>query len=227
MPEAAPSRRRRQGGVLFDLDGTFADTAPDMARALNRLLAAHGRAPLPFERVRPHVSHGGKAMVRIGFGLAPGDAGYDTLRRQFLDLYAEDLARDTAPFPGVPELVTELEGRAIPWGIVTNKPAWLTDPLMAAIGYGHRAACVVSGDTATRPKPHPDPVLHACALIDREPGDCWFVGDAERDVAAGRAAGCGTLVALFGYLEDGEDSTAWGADGAIGAPLELLPWLNP
>jgi phosphoglycolate phosphatase len=227
MPETAPGRRRRRGGVLFDLDGTFADTAPDMARALNRLLAAHGRAPLPFERVRPHVSHGGKAMVRIGFGLAPGDAGYDTLRRQFLDLYAEDLARDTAPFPGVPELVTELEGRAIPWGIVTNKPAWLTDPLMAAIGYGHRAACVVSGDTATRPKPHPDPVLHACALIDREPGDCWFVGDAERDVAAGRAAGCGTLVALFGYLEDGEDSTAWGADGAIGAPLELLPWLNP
>jgi N-acetyl-D-muramate 6-phosphate phosphatase len=227
MPEADSRRRRRGGGVLFDLDGTFADTAPDMARALNRLLAAHGRAPLPFERVRPHVSHGGRAMVRIGFGLAPEDAGYDTLRRQFLDLYAEDLARDTAPFPGVPELVTELDGRGIPWGIVTNKPAWLTDPLMAAIGYGQRAACVVSGDTATRPKPHPDPVLHACALIDREPGDCWFVGDAERDVAAGRAAGCGTLVALFGYLDDGEDPTAWGADGAIDTPLDLLPWLNP
>lgn len=213
--------------MLFDLDGTFADTAPDMARALNRLLAAHGRAPLPFERIRPHVSHGGRAMVRIGFGLTPGDAGFDALREQFLELYAADLARDTAPFPGVPELVSELEGRSIPWGIVTNKPAWLTDPLMAALGYAHRAACVVSGDTAARPKPHPEPVLHACALVAREPGDCWFVGDAERDVAAGRAAGCGTLVALFGYLGDGEDPAAWGADGAIAAPLDLLPWLTP
>jgi len=226
MPETGRNGRPRRDGVLFDLDGTFADTAPDMARALDRLLAAHGRAPLPFERVRPQVSHGSKAMIQLGFGLGPEDAGYEALRRQFLDLYAADLARATAPFPGILDLVTELERRDIPWGIVTNKPGWLTDPLLAALDLDRRAACVVSGDTAARPKPHPDPLLLGCERIGRSPADCWYLGDAERDVLAGRAAGTGTLVALFGYLGSGEDPATWGADGMIEAPLDLLGWLG-
>jgi phosphoglycolate phosphatase len=217
----------RGEAVLFDLDGTFADTAPDMAYALNLLLQSHDRPPLPFEDIRPHVSHGGKALVRIGFGLEPEDEGFDALRREFLDIYADNLIRETTLFPGMPELLDVLEARDLPWGIVTNKPAWLTDPLMEGLGLADRAACIVSGDTAARAKPHPEPLYHACRLIDTDPLGCWYLGDAERDIAAGRAAGMGTLVALFGYLGSDEDPTAWGADGMIRTPQDLLEWLHP
>lgn len=227
MPERRPGPGGRRGGVLFDLDGTFADTAPDMAYALNRLLAARGRRALPFATIRPHVSQGGKALVHLGFGLMPGDEGFDALRREFLDIYAANLVRETAPFPGVLDLLAALEGQGIPWGIVTNKPAWLTEPLLETLGVAPRAACIVSGDTAPRAKPHPDPLLHACRLIARQPADCWYAGDARQDVAAGRAAGTGTLVALFGYLGADEDPAGWGADGFIAQPLEILDWLGP
>jgi phosphoglycolate phosphatase len=215
------------GAVLFDLDGTFADTAPDMARALNLQLARHGRDPLPFEDIRPQVSNGARAMIRIGFGLGPGDAGYDALRREYLAVYADHLALETALFPGMTELIGVLEGRRIPWGIVTNKPSWLTDPLMAALGLAQRAACIVSGDTAARPKPHPDPILYACDLIGLPPRDCCYVGDAQRDVAAGLAAGTATLAALFGYIREGDDPGSWGAHGLIRNPLEILDWVAP
>jgi phosphoglycolate phosphatase len=227
MPESANARREPGAAVLFDLDGTFADTAPDMAYALNLLLEQHGRPQIPFHSIRPHVSHGGRALVRIGFELEPGDADYEPRRREFLDIYYDHLARETAPFPGIPELISILESREVAWGIVTNKPAWLTDPLMAALGMDRRAACIVSGDTVTRPKPHPDPVLHACDLLGREPGACWYVGDARRDIEAGRAAGTGTLAALFGYLGEGDDPASWGADGLVREPLEILNWLEP
>jgi phosphoglycolate phosphatase len=225
MPEVRLGGGPLPGAVLFDLDGTFADTAPDMAHALDLLLALHGRPSLPFATVRPHVSHGAKALVRLGFGLDAGDPGFDERRREYLDIYADNLARQTAPFPGIPDLIEALEASSVPWGIVTNKPAWLTDPLMAAMGLAERAACVVSGDTLPRAKPHPDPLLHACRRIGRDPAQCWYVGDAERDVAAGLAAGMGTLVALFGYLGD-EDPRTWGAHGLIAEPLEVLDWLG-
>jgi phosphoglycolate phosphatase len=213
--------------VLFDLDGTLADTAPDMARALNLQLARHGRPALPLETIRPHVSHGARAMMRIGFALEAGDADYAALRQEYLDIYGDNLALETAPFPGVPQLLESLEARCVHWGVVTNKPAWLTEPLMSALGLAARAACIVSGDTAARPKPHPDPVLHACALIGVRPRECWTVGDARRDIAAGRAAGTGTLAALFGYLGEDDDPASWGADGMIRTPLEVLEWLAP
>lgn len=218
----------RPGGsaVLFDLDGTLADTAPDMAYALNLLLERYDREPLPFAIIRPHVSHGSRAMVRIGFGLEPGDDGYARYWQEFLDIYAVHLARETTPFPGIPELLKALESRRTPWGVVTNKPAWLTDPLMAALGLDKRAACIVSGDTAARPKPHPDPILHACRYIGVTPQHCWYVGDAQRDIAAGLAAGTGTLAALFGYLADGDVPSSWGAHGLIREPLEVLDWLE-
>jgi N-acetyl-D-muramate 6-phosphate phosphatase len=222
MAEHTPARN---GAVLFDLDGTFADTAPDMAAALNRLLGVHNKPPLPFERVRPRVSHGGRAMVELGFGVGPDDPGYEDYRLAYLDIYAAGLVRETTPFPGMPDLVTQLEARGIPWGIVTNKPGWLTDPLMEGIGFHSRAACVISGDTTPTPKPHPAPLFHACELLGVEPSRCWYVGDAERDIQAGLAAGMGTLVALFGYLGPDDDPTTWGAHGLIEHPLDILSWL--
>jgi len=227
MTDLAPTLDQRSGAVLFDLDGTLADTAPDMAYALNLLLERHGYEPLPFPTIRPNVSHGSRAMVQIGFGLEPGDDEYVQCRQEFLDIYAVHLARETTPFPGIPELLDALESRGTPWGIVTNKPAWLTDPLIVALGLDSRAACIVSGDTATRPKPYPDPILHACRHIGVAPQDCWYVGDAQRDIAAGLAAGTGTLAALFGYLSDDDDPSAWGAHGLIREPLEVLDWLEP
>jgi len=217
----------RSGAVLLDLDGTFADTAPDLGHALNRLLAERGRPALPFPLIRPHASHGSQGLIRLGFGLGPGDEGYETLRLRYLEIYAANLTRATLPFPGMLDLVERLEERATPWGIVTNKPAWLTGPLMETLGLSERAACIVSGDTTAHAKPHPAPLLHACRLIGREPGDCWYVGDSERDVAAGLAAGTGTLVALFGYLGSEDNPTAWGADGMVREPLEILRWLGP
>jgi len=214
-----------QTAVLFDLDGTFADTAPDMAYALNAVLRARGHEPKPFEAIRPHVSHGGKALIRVGFGLTPEDAEFDTLRRLFLDTYQDNIARETRLFPGMADLIESLEQRDIPWGIVTNKPAWLTEPLMRALGLNERAACIISGDTTPYSKPHPEPILHACRLIRREPQHCWYVGDAERDIEAGRAAGARTLIARFGYLGDADRPDDWGADGAIDHPLDLLSWL--
>lgn len=227
MPDINPARSNpARGAVLFDLDGTFADTAPDMAAALNKLLAIHGRSPLPFVHVRPYVSHGGRGMLRIGFGLEPDDRDYESLRLEFLDIYAAALVKETVPFPGISDLIDALELRGIAWGIVTNKPAWLTNPLMELIGLRDRAGCVVSGDTAARPKPYPDSLFYACDLLQVDPGRCWYVGDAERDIQAGLAAGMGTLVALFGYLGADDNPSRWGAHGLIEHPLDVLDWLR-
>jgi len=212
--------------VLFDLDGTFADTAADMGAALNRLLVRHGRTPLPLAAMRPHVSSGSRGLLAVGFGIAPGDDGYDDLRGEYLAIYAGDICCDTRPFPGVPDLIGHLEARGLAWGIVTNKPGWLTEPMLAAMGLPGIPACVVSGDTVPRPKPHPDPLLHACRLIDRSPAACCYVGDDRRDIVAGRAAGMATVAALYGYLGIDSDPLDWGADRLIAHPLELLAWLD-
>jgi 2-phosphoglycolate phosphatase len=212
--------------VLFDLDGTLADTAPDLALALNLLRAEHALAPLDYERIRPEASHGSLALIRLGFQCGPGDPGFDELRRRFLEIYADHLCEHTRLFPGVTELLAALDARDITWGIVTNKPAFLTDPLIARLGLSARAACVVSGDTTTNRKPHPEPMLHACRVAGRQPAQCLYVGDAERDIQAGRDAGMPTAVALFGYIRAHEDPASWGADTAIEGPLELLTWLD-
>ncbi len=213
-------------GVLFDLDGTFADTAPDMAGALNRLLKEQGLPAKPFEDIRPHVSHGGRAMIRLGFDLEPEDARFEPLRKAFLDHYKNTISQYTRPFPGMEELIGTLEQRGISWGIVTNKPAWLTDPLMADLGLDARAACIVSGDTTAHAKPHPEPILHACRETGIDPAKCWYLGDAERDIAAGRAAGTRTLVALFGYLHAEDQPDTWGANGMIRHPMDTLEFLG-
>lgn len=212
--------------VLFDLDGTFADTAPDLAYALNETLRAFGGEVLPYEHIRAQVSHGATALIRLGFGLEPGSEDFEERRQVLLRVYQDNLCRGTRPFDGVLRVLDALEAHALAWGIVTNKPSWLTDPLMAQLGLAARAGCVVSGDTTPTPKPHPAPLLHACALLGVPPARCVYVGDAARDVEAGRRAGAATLAATFGYLGDDEDPATWGADGLIDTPLGLLDWLG-
>ncbi|MCG6941437.1 MAG: HAD-IA family hydrolase [Thiohalocapsa sp.] len=212
--------------VLFDLDGTYADTAADMGAALNALLARHGRSPLPASEIRPHVSSGARGLLGAGFGLAPDAPRYAELRAEYLALYAADICRHTRPFDGMEALTAALLAQGLCWGIVTNKPSWLTEPLLAAMAPAPPPACVVSGDTAARPKPHPDPLLHACALLDLEPARCWYVGDDARDIVAGRAAGMATLAAGWGYLGTGAPPEDWGADGIAAHPLAVLDWLR-
>lgn len=210
--------------LLFDLDGTLLDTAPDMGGALNRLRAEHGRDPLPPAAIRPVVSHGAARLVRLGFPQAEGDE-FERLRLRFLELYSQHLAEGTQPFPGLLEVLEVIEQRQLPWGVVTNKPGWLTDPLMATLGLAARAGCVVSGDTLAERKPHPLPLLHAAALLRVEPQHCVYVGDAERDIQAGRAAGMRTIVAAYGYIGDDDEPGRWNATGTIDHPRELLEWL--
>jgi phosphoglycolate phosphatase len=215
----------RWSAVLLDLDGTLLDTAPDMGGALNRLRAEHGLAPLPAATIRPVVSHGAVRLVSLGFPEAR-DAEFERLRLRFLELYSLNLAEHTRPFPGIDAVLRELEQRGMPWGVVTNKPGWLTDPLLEAIGLASRASCVVSGDTVAERKPHPLPLLHAASLIRVPPERCIYVGDAERDIVAGRAARMLTLIASYGYLGADDTPGSWQANGAIEDPAELLGWLE-
>ncbi|MFO0451654.1 MAG: HAD-IA family hydrolase [Pseudomonadota bacterium] len=214
----------RSAALLLDLDGTLLDTAPDMAGALNALGAEARLEPLPFTTVRPHVSHGATALVKLGFPDADADAA-ERLRVRFLELYAANLLDGTCVMNGFDDVLGRLESRGVPWGVVTNKPGWLTDPLMERIGLRARAACIVSGDTVAERKPHPLPLLHAADLVGRPPTDFLYVGDAERDIQAGRAAGMRTLAAGFGYLAEHEDPRGWRPDGVIARPAELLDWL--
>jgi len=211
--------------LLLDLDGTLLDTAPDMGGALNLLRAEHGLAPLPAATIRPVVSHGAMRLVGLGFPDARGDE-FEALRLRFLELYAANLAVGTALFPGFAEVLDSLEARGLPWGIVTNKPGWLTDPLLAALGLNRRAACAVSGDTVAERKPHPLPLLHAAQLLEVTAEQCLYVGDAERDIQAGRAAGMTTLVAAYGYIGEEEDPREWQPHGVVSSPTELLDWVG-
>ena len=206
--------------VLFDLDGTLADTAADLARALNAIRVKYARPALPLARIRPLVSLGAAAMLKLAFAVEPEDADFAGLRAEFLNCYAADIVRETRLFEGMESVLNNIEARA-KWGIVTNKPAWLTDPLLRELRLDRRAACVVSGDTLAERKPHPAPVLHACRLIGVAPAETVFIGDAERDIQAGRGAGARTLVAAYGYLADGAAPEDWRADGIVQSPLEI------
>lgn len=219
----APARIRT---VLFDLDGTLLDTAPDLAGALNTVLVEQGRPPLPYELIRPVVSHGGVALIELGFSLARTDPAFEALRQRLLEAYRANLSGRTRPFAGMEAVLDTLETRGLNWGVVTNKPAWLTEPLLRDLGLFDRAVCVVSGDTLPQRKPHPAPLLLACRQAGSEPVQCVYVGDAQRDVEAGRNAGMHTLVALFGYLQAHDDPHAWQASGTIDSPAGVLDWLD-
>jgi 2-phosphoglycolate phosphatase len=226
MPDSTTRAPDSIRTVLFDLDGTLLDTAPDLAQALNAVRIENNRPPLPYEAIRPVVSHGGIALIELGFGLEQSDPAFDPLRQRLLEIYRENISRLTRPFPGITELLDVLEERGLGWGVVTNKPGWLTDPLLKDLDLYDRAVAVVSGDTLDERKPHPAPMLYACELANSEPGQCVYIGDAQRDIEAGINAGMHTLVALFGYLQEQDDPRNWQADDMIETPMELLTWLD-
>lgn len=212
--------------VLFDLDGTLADTAPDLAGALNRLLAERQRAPIPLAVTRKHTSSGARGMIGAGFGMKPDHPDYPALRDRFLELYESFICVDTILFPGMEELLRQLEAAGIEWGVVTNKAERFTFPLLEKLGITARAGCIVGGDTTARAKPFPDPLLHAAKLIDIDPRECLYVGDDLRDIQAAHAAGMRSVAACYGYLGDGEPPQRWGADLLIEHPLELCRHLG-
>ena len=216
---------KRLDTVLFDLDGTLADTAPDLAQTLNQLLVEQGQEPLPFAAIRPHVSNGASALVTLGFGLAGDDPDFEALRQRFLDIYSDNLCRQTTLFPGMDELLQQIEQQSMRWGVVTNKPARFTEPLLEALGVSQRAACIISGDSTEKRKPHPEPMLLACRQLGIEPACCLYVGDARRDIDAGRNAGMLTLVAAFGYIGEQDTPDDWQAHGVVDSPLSILDWL--
>lgn len=226
MSSFSKSADKRIRTVLFDLDGTLLDTAPDLAFALNETLREFGKPLLPYETIRPVVSHGGIALIKLGFGLDPRDDGYQPRREYLLNTYRNNIARETRPFDGMDELLNTLERQGLNWGVVTNKPAWLTEPLLQELGLFDRAAVVVSGDTLNERKPHPAPMLYACERAGSQAHECLYVGDARRDIEAGINAGMPTLVALFGYIGDEDDPHEWGADALVETPVAILEWLE-
>lgn len=212
--------------VFFDLDGTLADTAPDLAAALNQLLTENNRPALPYGQIRPVVSHGGNALIRLGFDITEDEPAFKSLRKRFLELYQARLHNGTTLFAGMAEVLDTLDNECRIWGVITNKPAWLTNPLMEQLGLGGRAACVVCGDSTAYSKPHPAPMELANRITNTQPGTSLYVGDARRDIEAGHAAGMHTLVALYGYIGTEDKPETWQADGTVNSPREIIPWLH-
>ena len=211
--------------VLFDLDGTFADTAPDLARAVNAMRAARGLAPVSVEATRPVTSTGARGLLRVGFDMTPEHADYAAMRAEFLEQYSANLCVETCLFPGMAELIQGIEARGLKWGIVTNKAERYAKPLIEQLQLGGRCGCVVGGDTAGVLKPSPKPLFAACRLLGIEPQAAIYVGDDARDVEAGRAAGMRTVAVRYGYLNGG-DPDSWGADIVVDTPQQVLNLLE-
>lgn len=221
----AGANARAMHGVLFDLDGTLIDSAPDLAGAANRLRADHGLPPLPLAQLRPMVGSGARGMVGVAFGVAPGDERFEPLRDAFLAHYEAGLLERTHPFDGVEAMLSALEAAGIPWGIVTNKATRFTTPIVAGLGLARRAAVVVCGDTTPHSKPHPEPLWHAARAMGLAPEGVVYVGDDLRDAQAAKAAGMAMVAATWGYLGVGESVHTWGADVLLDAPNQLTDWL--
>lgn len=211
--------------VLFDLDGTLLDTAPSLAWALNQVRAAKGLPELEFDHIRPHVSHGSVALTRIGSDAVEDSDEFEQFRLALLEVYGDNVAHGTRLFEGIDNLLQKLEAQSIPWGIVTNKPQWLTVPLLEALDLSAKATVIISGDTAEQQKPHPAPLLLAAERMGVTPQQCVYIGDAERDIAAGKAAGMYTLIALYGYIGVDDFPAQWGADAMVHAPDDISGWL--
>ena len=224
----SPVRRTRGTAlqcVLFDLDGTLADTAPDLGFALNQQRLARGMPELSIDILRTHASSGARGLLQVGLGIRPDESGYLELRDEFLDLYEKNISRNSTLFPGVPSLLDEIEGHGMTWGIVTNKAERFTFPLLRALRLLDRCACVICGDTTPFAKPHPTPLIEAMSRIGTNAAQCIYVGDDERDVMAGHAAGMSVVVVRYGYLGNGRPPEEWGADVLVDSPKELGPIL--
>ncbi|HFC7392751.1 TPA: HAD family hydrolase [Neisseria meningitidis] len=212
--------------VLFDLDGTLADTALDLGGALNTLLARHGLPAKSMDEIRTQASHGAAGLIKLGAGITPDHPDYARWRTEYLEEYDRRYAQDTTLFDGVNELIAELDRRGIKWGIITNKPMRFTDKLVPKLGFIIPPAAVVSGDTFGEPKPSIKPMLYACRQIHADPQHTLYVGDAERDIQAGRNAGMTTVLAEWGYISDEDDTDSWQPDYRIATPIELIGCLN-
>lgn len=212
--------------VLFDLDGTLVDSAPDLALAANRMRAARGLPSLPPTTYRPHASAGARGMLKVAFSAGPVDEGYEALKQEFLREYAQCLLHNTGLFEGVPPLLDALERAGVPWGIVTNKAEHLTHQVLAGLPRLSPARALICGDTLSVAKPHPEPLLEAARRLDVNPLACLYVGDDERDIVAGRAAGMFTVAALYGYLGESGETDHWAAEAEVNSPLEVLKLLG-
>ena len=211
--------------VLFDLDGTLIDSAPDLGAAADQMRVARGLPSLPLETYRPMAGAGARGMLGIAFGMAVDHPSYDAMREEFFVNYERCMTQRTAAFDGVAELIAQLERQALLWGVVTNKSSRFTDPLTRAMPLFTGAGAIVSGDTTPHAKPHPAPLLEAARRLGLAPSQCLYVGDDERDVVAGLAAGMQTVAATYGYLGTKADTRAWGAHAEINSPLQLLQLL--
>ncbi len=212
--------------VLFDLDGTVIDSAPDLAGAANEMRRFRGLPDAPYERLRANVGSGARGLVGEAFGVVPGDEDFVALRDEFLARYALRLTNETRVFVQVGALLDALDAQAVPWGIVTNKAIRYAEPVTRALGLYDRAAVVIGGDSTPHSKPHPEPLLEAARRMQIEPARCLYVGDDARDVQAGHAAGMLTVAVTWGYLGMGEPVEAWGAHHTIGNPLDILQLLR-
>lgn len=211
--------------VLFDLDGTLIDSAPDLAAAADRLRLDRGLPELGLSLYRPHTGTGARGMLKIAFQMEPEHPEFIDLREEFFKNYERNLVVNTRPFDGVKELIESLNDRSLAWGIVTNKSARFTDPIVRQIPLLTQAKTVISGDTTTHAKPHPAPILEAMKRMGLRAEECVYIGDDERDIVAGKAAGVKTVAAGYGYLGDAGDIANWNADVNIYSPLDLLKWL--
>lgn len=210
--------------VLFDLDGTLIDTAPDMVAVLNQMQQTRGADPLPYESARANVSNGAIGLLRLAFPEA-AESDFASLQREYLERYEGAVCVDSSVFPDMPELLDALDAMQCPWGVVTNKPERMTDPLLAALGLSDRLSCAVSGDTLDKRKPDPAPLLYACEQAGVPPHRAVYVGDASRDIEAGRAAGMNTIAAAYGYIVPGDDPASWNADAIATDTKDLAKML--
>ena len=217
---------RNVAAVLFDLDGTLIDSAPDLGAAADQMRLERGLPSLPIDRYRPMAGAGARGMLGVAFGIGPADPAFNDMREEFFVNYERRMTRTTRAFDGVPELVDALVARGLAWGVVTNKSMRFTGPLTQAMSLFTNAGAVVGGDSTPHAKPHPAPLLEAARILGIEPRRCIYVGDDERDMVAGVAAGMGTVVATYGYLGGNPDTASWGADAQIGTPAELLDLLQ-
>lgn len=226
MSAFPPTRSATPRCVLFDLDGTLVDTAPDLAAALNTLRQRHNRATLPYAAIRPVASHGTPGLLGLGFSLTPNDAAFVELRQEYLALYEATTYAQSQLFPGLANVLSDLEQSGRSWGVVTNKPARFTEPLLDALNLRQRAVCVVSGDSAAKPKPDPAPMHLACATAGVAATTCLYVGDAERDVIAAHAVHMPCAIAAWGYLGPDDQPHTWNAEHSFATPGDLQAYLR-
>jgi len=212
--------------VLFDLDGTLVDTAPDLIACVNKAFVLHGFSEMPPETIKPYISFGAAAMIKHSLGTSVGDTEQADILETMLDCYQNNIAKHSVFFDGIPETLAFIEAQGLKWGVVTNKRERFTGPLMAALALSERAACIISGDTTANPKPHPEPMLAACKQAGVSPAECVYIGDASHDITAGKSAQMKTLAAVYGYLKPTDTPESWGADGLISSAKQLPSWIS-